>query len=225
MKKVRLISLDLETSGLDPARHRPLTIGAVDIETGEDYYVGLEWDELAVSVQAMRVNRIDLTASNRTQDWHLCRDLSRTFPAAEAIAEFGQWLSIRRKADEELRALGKNPGSFDLPLLRPTWDEFWGYHAIFRGFPFSYRCVDLNSAFAAIACARGLDIENVRGDIMERAWRDFRQSAEKTNYKGSLAELFRELDAAGGAEHHALGDAWWNVFAWRCCLDMIRGEE
>jgi len=218
MKKVRLISLDLETSGLDPTRHRPLAIGAVDIEADVDYYVGLEWDELAVSTQAMRVNRIDLAASNRaTMGWHLHRDTSRTLPAAEAIIEFGQWLAERREADEEIRALGKNPGSFDLPLLRPTWDELWEHHAIFNGFPFSHRCVDLNSAFAVIACAKGLDIGEVRAGIAEGAWRDF-QSSE------TLGELFRELDGSGGAEHHALGDAWWNAFAWRRCLAMIRGE-
>lgn len=210
MDSIRLVSLDIETSGLDPVRHRPLAISAVDIASGEDYYVGLEWGELSVSIQAMRVNRIDLTASNRTQEWHLCRDVTRTLPAADAIAEFGVWLGQRREAGDELRALGKNPASLDLPLLGPTW-ELWGCH---KPFPFSHRCVDLNSVFVAIACANG-DVgsaKRIRADITKQAWHAFRRN--KPDY-------FAALEEVGGAEHHALGDAWWNVYAWEKCLEMV----
>lgn len=241
-KKIRLISLDIETTGLDPARHVPLSIGAVDIASGRDYFVGLEWDELTVTTAAMRINRIDITRSDRdAEDKRPFGDSrpGRTLPAARAIEEFGLWLNEMRTwgSDAEVRALGKNPASLDLPLLRPTWDRFWNGTGLFKGFPFSHRCVDLNSVFVAIAAARGDCAAAVRDIITELAWDDLRREAPQQRCGGGVLLPGRDEhyalsgtwdalnEATGGSpEHHALADAWWNAYAWQRCVMMLRDE-
>lgn len=244
-KGIRLISLDIETSGLDPAKHVPLSIGAVDIATGRDYFVGLEWNELTVNTVAMRINRIDITRSDQdvrggisgaSEPFRSSRP-GRTLPAKDAIDEFGLWLSEVRKCDAEIRALGKNPGSFDLLLLRPTWETFWKRTNLFQGFPFSHRCVDLNSVFVAIAAAKGGDATAVRNVITEMAWDDLRREAPQLpilgeemlprrdkSYmpSGTWDALFEATD--GHPEHHALADAWWNAYAWQRCVQMVRSH-
>jgi len=209
---MRIISLDLETSGLDPERHRTLSIGAVDILTGADFYVELRWEELLVSAQAMQINRIDLSRPASPPD---APRHSRRLAANDAILDFRGWLgALDGRGPEELRALGKNPASLDLPFLRSAWAA----GAVPRGcgandFPFSHRCIDLNSVFAAIACASDRDTQQVREEIAGRAWLAFRSARPG---------LFAELEAAGGAEHHGLGDAWWNAHAWEECLRLMR---
>ena len=241
-KKIRLISLDIETTGLDPAKHVPLSIGAVDLASGRDYFVGLEWDELIVDTVAMRINRIDITRSDRDAEDKRPFGGSRpgrTLPAEDAIDEFGLWLNEVRRygSDAEIRALGKNPGSFDLPMLRPTWERFWKRTNLFPGFPFSHRCVDLNSVFVTIAGARGEDANAVRAAVTEMAWTDLEKESPQALVHGEKMlpgrdkhwpppgtrdALDRETD--GKPEHHALGDAWWNAYAWQRCILMLRGE-
>ncbi len=248
-KKIRLISLDIETTGLDPEKHVPLSIGAVDIASGRDYFVGLEWGELTVETAAMRINRIDITRSDRdTEDKRPFGDSGpgRTLPAGDAIDEFGLWLNEVRMygSDAEIRALGKNPGSFDLPMLRPTWERLWKRQSTFSKFPFSHRCVDLNSVFTVIAAAKGGDATAVRTVITELAWDDLRKDAPqlvaydeaRPGWKGICAGREKHyapsgtwdaLDEATGTdpEHHALADAWWNAYAWQRCILMLRGES
>jgi hypothetical protein len=206
---MRIVSLDLETSGLDPVRHRTLSIGAVDVLTSADFYAELRWEELLVTAQAMQINRIDLSrqASPPGAPRHL-----RKLPASDAVLDFRGWLGALggRRPEEELRAMGKNTASLDLPFLRSAWAA-----AGAGDFPFSHRCVDLNSIFAAIACAAGLDTQQVRGEVSGRAWRAFR---------AAQPGLFAELEAAGGVEHHGLGDAWWNAYAWEECLRLMRSS-
>lgn len=54
--KTGLLSLDVETGGLDPQKNSILSIGAVDIDTGEEFYVecrnqiGRTLDEFALKV-------------------------------------------------------------------------------------------------------------------------------------------------------------------------------
>jgi len=225
-RKIRLVSLDIETSGLDPTRHVPLSIGAVDIVTGKDYYAGLEWDDLTVSIEAMRINRFDLTRRDRDEGdrLHSSRP-GRTLRAARAIEEFALWLMDIRGADEELRALGKNPGSFDLPMLRPTWDGLCP-DGIFGGkFPFSYRSVDLNTVFVAVAAARGDMPGAVKDVVGELAWNDLRREAPQADVHGSPLLPGRDEHWARSPEHHALADAWWNAYAWQRCVLMLKGDQ
>lgn len=248
-KKIRLISLDIETTGLDPAKHVPLSIGAVDIASGRDYYVGLEWDELTVTVEAMRINRIDITRSDRGKEDRVSRGMraahsrpGRTLPAEAAIDDFGLWLNDMRRYgnDAEIRALGKNPAALDLPLLHPTWKKFWKRANLFPGFPFSHRCVDLNSVFTAIGAVRGGGVAaaHVRDIVTELAWADLRKEAPQEAVHGdemmlpgrerhyALSGTWDALDKAtgGNPEHHALADAWWNAYAWQRCILMLKGE-
>ena len=256
-KRIRLISLDIETSGLNPAKHVPLSIGAVDIASGRDYFVGLEWDELTVTPTAMRINRIDITRSDRdvgdgiygygsgsrTPEGPFSSSRpGRTLPAAKAIEEFALWLQeIWRGDEEEIRALGKNPASFDLPMLRPTWERLQSDSVLsvtFGGrFPFSYRCVDLNSVFVAIAAVKGGDANAVKDVITELAWDDLRKEAPQLPIHGeemlpgrdkhyAMFGTWNALSEAtgGNPEHNALGDAWWNAYAWQRCVQMLREE-
>lgn len=194
---MKILSVDLETTGLDPNKHFVLSIGAVCPSTHSHFYVEFDWKELLVCPKAMKVNQIDLRASN-----------PEAKSPEEAMSSFEEWLGKNEiRGQEECRILGKNPTGIDRPMLERLWDKYRGCLSCPVKFPFSHRTVDLNTLFAGLAEANGLDVDKTRKGIEKVAEENI-----QFNYPGVF-----ELGA-----HHALWDAYWNVYAWRECLNRIR---
>ncbi len=190
-----IISLDLETGGLIPGKHTPLSIGAVaypgDYSTEDDwsshcarnsFYIQLEWDTMVVDPQAIRVNKLNIVDPPGPEG-----DFSdRSLPAAEGLLLFQQWLAQRYSS---VHALGLNVGSFDLPMLRSIWQGPW---------PFHYRSIDLNSLFFALSQVLNKPFDVIKDEITGTAW-------EKSEFPIDM-------------RHHALADAWSNIHMWEECI-------
>ncbi len=82
-----------------------------------------------------------------------------------------------------------NVGAFDLPMLLSVWQGPW---------PFHYRSIDLNSLFFALSQIQNKPFDAIKQEITRIAW-------ENSRFHSSQS-------------HHALIDAWFNVFAWKECL-------
>jgi len=139
---MRKISLDLETSGLDSDRHVVLSIGLVDLETGEHFYVELDWEECTVTRKALAVNR-----------WNFGNGNVHRMAAHLAADRANAWVRSRM-GDEPAMALGKNVG-FDLEFIKALF-EMCGLES-----PFHYRKIDLSTLFYSIEESRGITKDRI----------------------------------------------------------------
>jgi len=190
-----VVSVDLETGGLEPGVHSVLSIGAVAVcRTDIDpFYAQLEWDNFTITPQAMAVNGLDIL---NPPGRHVS-GLDRSLPANEGLEEFSRWL--RMVSDSEpIHAMGMNVGSFDLPMLKAVWDHEW---------PFHYRSIDLNSIMFLISSLSGVSYSKIKKTITDRA-----------------TELLKRHHP-GARLHHALFDAWFNAYVWGLCEDWFKGDN
>ena len=209
---VRIIALDLETTGLIPGKHVPISIGAVKMDLDHDiinsrnsFYVQLEWDSLTVDPSALRINRLDIVnPPGRNESFY-----RRSLPVIEGIGTFLTWLDM---SDETpILALGKNVGSFDLPMLKSIWNV-----GLNRNWPFHYRSIDINTLFVALSSLTNSPIDTVKNRITQKVWEMMtEQRIEDAGESWSF--LHRE--------HNAFSDAWWNVYAWKECLKELGDFE
>lgn len=195
-----IISLDLETSGLIQGKHVPLSIGAVKVgldpskvDEYNSFYVQLEWDSFNCSPAAMKVNGLDLVNTPGPNG----EFYNRSLPARKGLQAFRDWTGTGPWI-----ALGKNVGSFDLPMLKSVCDSSW---------QFSYRSIDLNTLFNTISILNDDDNVKIMKDTIKASALDMQKSLFIKSGITSLA----------GREHHALTDAWWNVFAWKESLKWL----
>jgi len=200
-----LISLDLETGGIEVGKHVPLSIGAIAVyperkfsrikkcfsvdrlKKIEHFYVQLEWDDLVVTPEAMKINGLNLAHPPGPHK----SVLEHSLPAEEALASFRTWLDAQ--CVTKVKVLGMNVGSFDLPMLKSIWgDHPW---------PFDYRSVDLNTLFHTLSVLQNKSFGAIKKEISDIAWENI---ADSDQYK-----------------HHALIDALFNIFAWKECLRRL----
>lgn len=205
VNNLNIISVDIETTGLEVDKHVPLSIGAVKLSMSDEivsnlncFYTQLEWDSLVVDPKALRINGLDIVDPPGMGELH-----NRSLPAKVAIEEFFEWVGSTPWLDKSsVIAMGKNIGSFDLPMLKSVWSGpsgklFW---------PFGYRSIDLNALFFVLADILNSSFEDVKRDITTKAWEKQRN-------------LFDEMPLK---PHHALADAWWNVFAYKECTKLFQ---
>lgn len=126
-----MIVIDIETSGVDPAQHGILSIGAVDFETGDEFYgecrldFGLGWTDEALKINGFTVEQI-LDSSKQH--------------SSELLFQFREWSKPRSSM-----LAGQNIGSFDLQFLLACHKN----HNSPDTWIFRYHTVDLHSvAFA-----------------------------------------------------------------------------
>ncbi len=102
------IVLDIETSGLDPIRNGLLSIGAVDYQTGDEFYVECHaWRD---TTSTYEIDDYALKVNGFTSLQALDRDKpSQT----EAYARFYDWAKGRVPLIG-----GQQVGSFDIPFLK-----------------------------------------------------------------------------------------------------------
>ncbi len=203
----RIISIDIETTGLEIGKHKPIAIGAVNLTTRESFYLQLEWDNVIIDPKAMRINKLDII--NPPGD-NTCTPLyNRSLPSDKALLlldnKLREWAvrdnneNVTLPYRNKIISLGKNVSSFDLLMLKSIWRWEW---------PFHYRSIDINSLMFVIAETHNKDFEEIQKQIKEIAWDKF---------KKEQSLLAKEI-----GEHHALADAWWNIYAWEKCIEILK---
>jgi DNA polymerase III epsilon subunit-like protein len=152
-----MIILDIETGGLDPRKNALLSIGAVDYEVGDEFYIECRaWSELALDATALAINGFTVAQA---------MDESKPF-ADVAYCQFLRWCQGRPGLIG-----GQQVGSFDLRFLRAIHDSalatveegntayvHYGKIKDIGQWPFGHRSVDLHSvAFSKLGKSLSLD--------------------------------------------------------------------
>jgi DNA polymerase III epsilon subunit-like protein len=128
-----MITLDTETSGLNPELNGLLSLGAVEVETGEEFYGECRlYDDDMISEIALKINGFT-EFSVRSYDKQSPQDLCLKFVEWSKQRKYGTLLS------------GQQVGSFDIPFLH----RYAGSKSEFEKV-FGYRSVDLHSIAYAI---------------------------------------------------------------------------
>lgn len=120
-----MIILDIETTGLKPSIHSMVSLGAVDYNTGEEFYGECRIPDDAV------IDPYSLGINGFTEAQ--CRDKTKPSPR-ELYLSFLEW----SKGRTPLLA-GQQVGSLDIPFIKAIAES---NNLIWR---FGYRSVDLHS--------------------------------------------------------------------------------
>lgn len=115
---IKVISLDIETTGLDPAKDQILEIGAR----------AWTWGDLTTPVSEMpsfstvvKHHRLSGQAGALLLNTRLLQYIEENYEAcqwpSDAIRDFTKFIAEQRGDGKKPVALGKNAGSFDLPFL------------------------------------------------------------------------------------------------------------
>lgn len=106
MENAHIISLDLETSGLSPTKNSILSIGAVDIDSGDEFYVECRnYPSRDIDEFALKVNGFTIAQAN---------DSTKILPH-EAYEQLIFWTL---KGGYERLLCGENLPSFDVSFLK-----------------------------------------------------------------------------------------------------------
>lgn len=134
-----IISLDIESSGLELGRHVPLSVSLVDMKNPADnLYVEIEYDDLIVSPSALRVNHWDFTKEGRASSQN----------ASHMIKTY-----LQKKFNSKLAiALGRGV-RWDVEMIKHIW---WTHSGTF---PFHHRNIDIASMIIAISEIEGKDLK------------------------------------------------------------------
>lgn len=151
-----MIILDIETGGLDPQKNALLSIGAVDYDNGDEFYIESRamWQS-QLDAKALEVNGFTLEQA---------LDINKPTPI-EAYIKFQSWAAGRHGL-----LAGQQVGSLDIPFLRDIHAAIERLvngecnppvPTVIDGFlpwQFGYRSVDLHSvAFAKFGKSMSLD--------------------------------------------------------------------
>lgn len=129
-----MIILDIETTGLDPKRHCMLSLGAVDYDSGLEFYGECTaYSDSEIDPKALEIN--GFTRDQLREDYIT----SNKPPAHFLYWDFAQWAS-RHNPPGTILLAGHNIGHFDILFLEH-------YHQRFEPEPwlFGYRTLDLHS--------------------------------------------------------------------------------
>jgi DNA polymerase III epsilon subunit-like protein len=132
-----MIVVDIETSGLSPHKHGMLSLGAVDLDSGQEFYgecqlaTGRSIDSYALELNGFSEESIK--DENKMSDIEL----------------FWTFVRFCQKFKDNTLG-GHNIGHLDLLFLEEIFSRSQGILPDqLRKFPFSYRTVDLHSVFYA----------------------------------------------------------------------------
>ena len=193
---ISIISLDLETGGLTLGKHTPLSIGAVVLRQG-DHSVTEEnsfYTQLEWDTVVVDPKALRI---NKLDIANPPGDVNDIFRRSLPVADGLNLFRewLAKQSVEPIYALGMNVGSFDLPMLLSVWQGPW---------PFHYRSIDLNSLFFALSQIQNKPFDAVKQEITKIAWDN---------------SIFHPSQS-----HHALIDAWSNIYVWEECLKRFNGD-
>ncbi len=140
-----MIILDIETTGISPTKNCMLSLGAVDYDTGDEFYGECRiYPDREITDMALSINGF-----TREQ----CVDETKCLPDALYVS-FLQWAVIDTKRDPILA--GQQVGSFDIPFIKAIADA--SNTSIAPKWPFGFRSVDLHSVvYAKLGKSLSLD--------------------------------------------------------------------
>jgi len=151
---MHLLSIDIETTGLDPKQHQIIEFAAVYTDTLDPLRVRAEFRRLvshpmyigeavALAMNADIFREIDAAWKRRTEKWPVDIDKSEVVTLEELLREFCGWVNGFRSGESRITLTGKNVGSFDLAFLRMIegWDEYK------KGMRIGHRCLDVGPLY------------------------------------------------------------------------------
>lgn len=131
MRDFDIISLDLETSGLDVHENTILSVGCVRLSDLTSFYADVRHKSLNVSPEAMRVNKIDITTV----------DDAKRKALSQVDLVLRDWLRsdpfYKEGKTYTLIPMGMNVGTFDMTFVRKYFPKSAAL--------FGYRSIDLNT--------------------------------------------------------------------------------
>ena len=184
------ISLDIETSGLDPHKHSILSVGIVNFYSGEYS----SWDirhsqDVLISPEAFRVNNID----TRILDDHV------RVPLLEADIQLSEIIREAKLATSDIvLPMGLNVGSFDLKFLE--------VHMPLSAKAFGYRAIDLNTLIVAFAHRRKRLFVEMKKTLQESSNEHW-----KAAYPSLMGQFYKP--------HEALSDAFSNCYLYSVLMN------
>lgn len=140
----KLLVIDTETGGVDPALHSLLSIGVVvwnDGELGPECDVAVLEDPLVVTPRAMEINQIDLAHHGRIA-------LSPKDAAARLLGFVREAFALELERGEKVTLVGHNVG-FDVAFLKRLFDMA----GVAYESTFSHRMLDTASVLKFLALA------------------------------------------------------------------------
>lgn len=173
----RFISVDVETSGPIPGEFSMLTLGACEVDSEELTF--------ACSLQPLNENA-DAGAMEAT-GLSLTELASTGTPAAQAMAEFAQWLDALARDGDTLVFVGFN-APFDWSFVNYYFHRFTGTN------PFGFAALDIKAYYmGATGCAWG----DTRSSRMSKRLQPRRVAShdalEDALYQAELFRLTRQL--------------------------------
>lgn len=156
------------------------------------FYSDIQWKELYVSTTAMNINQIDLR-----QPYDFRSGIS------DVMSKLYSWMIKLDVPLADIIFMGFNVQKFDIPMLKNQWEKYIG------PWKFTYRAIDLNSVIAFVASHTNKEFLTLKKDI-------------ENSYVGSyMYESLKQLSVPT-TEHHALRDAYYNIFVWEECQKIMR---
>lgn len=145
-----MIFIDLETTGTDPRRNCMLSLGAIDHDTGEEFYGECSvYPDSYLDPAALAINGFTLEEIQNPE---------KQLPEGLYL-QFRDWAI--HQGQRELILAGHNVGHFDILFLEVLHGQLpLSFGGALGKFPFSYRTVDLHTlAFAILG--KSLSHENI----------------------------------------------------------------
>jgi DNA polymerase III epsilon subunit-like protein len=180
---MNIISLDIETTGLDPDKHNVISIGAVNPKDGYEFYREIYYKDLFVSTKTQAFLKIDFSKIENTQ---------KSEPYT-VICDFNTWL-MNQYHHKPIIIMGLNIGFFDLQFIKKLSQSVGSPGTMTL---FDYRSMDLNSVMMYLSQSSGLSFVDLKAD---------RSRLANDLFKANRPEQYKL------GQHHALFDAWFNIY-------------
>jgi len=124
----RMVSVDVETAGPNPADYALLSIGACTlVDPRKEFYVELKPIAMKADPSAIAIHQLDLLELSRTGE-----------PSARAMQQFSDWLTDALPNDSHPLFLGFN-APFDWMFVCDYFHRFLGHN------PFGHSALDVKS--------------------------------------------------------------------------------
>ena len=183
---MNLISIDIETTGLDPNKHNVVSIGAVNPLDGYEFYREIYYKDLVVSCDTQVFSKINFSK---------IEDASQRSEPKIVIFDLTTWL-INQHHYKPIIAMGLNVGSFDLQFIKILSASV---NSSGTTNLFSHRSLDLNSAMMTLS---------KMGNVPFMDFKEDKSKSADDLFKANRPEKYKL------GKHHALFDAWFNVYLW-----------